>query len=59
MSLKLVISNLWKGYGDKTVLKDLSYVFDEKKVYVVMGPNGSGKTTFLKICALLETPDKG
>lgn len=59
MSLKLVISNLWKGYRDKTVLKDLSYVFDEKKVYVVMGPNGSGKTTFLKICALLETPDKG
>ncbi|WP_022856119.1 ATP-binding cassette domain-containing protein [Thermodesulfobacterium thermophilum] len=59
MSLKLVISNLWKGYGDKTVLKDLSYVFDEKKVYVIMGPNGSGKTTFLKICALLETPDKG
>lgn len=59
MSLKLVISNLWKGYGDKTILKDLSYVFDEKKVYVVMGPNGSGKTTFLKICALLETPDKG
>jgi tungstate transport system ATP-binding protein len=59
MSLKLVISNLWKGYGDKTILKDLSYVFDEKKVYVIMGPNGSGKTTFLKICALLETPDKG
>ncbi|MCU4139016.1 MAG: ABC-type sugar transport system [Thermodesulfobacteria bacterium] len=59
MDLKLIVSKIWKVYNNKPVLKDLSFIFDRKKIYVIMGPNGSGKTTFLKICALLEIPDKG
>jgi len=59
MALELIVSKIWKIYNGRPILRDLSFVFDKKKIYVIMGPNGSGKTTFLKICALLETPDKG
>ncbi|PMP68071.1 MAG: ABC transporter ATP-binding protein [Thermodesulfobacterium geofontis] len=59
MALELLVSNIWKIYDNKPVLKDLSFVFNKKKVYAIMGPNGSGKTTLLKICALLEKPDRG
>jgi tungstate transport system ATP-binding protein len=59
MALELAVSNIWKIYNNKSVLKDLSFTFDKKQIYAIMGPNGCGKTTFLKICALLEKPDKG
>lgn len=59
MALKLIVSNIYKSYNDKFVLKDCSFCFDHSGVYVLTGPNGSGKSTFLRICALLENPDSG
>lgn len=59
MSLILSISNIYKSYNGKTVLKDCSFSFDETGIYVLMGSNGSGKSTLLRIFALLEPPDKG
>ena len=35
-------------YGDKWVLKDLNFKIDEGEIVTVVGPNGSGKTTFLR-----------
>ncbi|MFZ6017595.1 MAG: ATP-binding cassette domain-containing protein [Nitrospirota bacterium] len=59
MSLRLVVSNIYKNYNGKTVLKDCSFSFDGSGIYVLMGQNGSGKSTFLRICALIENPDRG
>jgi tungstate transport system ATP-binding protein len=59
MNLILSISNIYKSYNGKTVLKDCSFSFDETGIYVLMGSNGSGKSTLLRIFALLETPDRG
>ncbi len=59
MNLSLSISSVSKSYNGKTVLKDCSYCFDSGGIYVLMGANGSGKSTFLRICALLEEPDRG
>ncbi|BCB96755.1 ABC transporter ATP-binding protein [Dissulfurispira thermophila] len=59
MSLVLKVSNISKSYNGKLVLKDCSYCFDMGGIYVLMGANGSGKSTFLRICALLEEPDRG
>lgn len=57
--MKLVISNIRKTYGDRTVLKDCSTTFDGSGVAVLMGPNGCGKSTLLRICSLLEPADGG
>ncbi len=59
MNLKLVVSNIFKSYDGKPVLKDCSFSFIKSAAYVLTGPNGSGKSTFFRICALLEEPDGG
>ena len=59
MGLRLNVSNISKSYNGKTVLKDCSFSFDKAGVYALMGQNGAGKSTFLKICSLLENPDGG
>jgi len=41
------------------VLQGCSWSFDRSGIYVLTGANGCGKSTFLRICALLEQPDKG
>jgi len=57
--VKLIVSHIVKTYGGRTILNDCSYVFDRTGTYVLMGPNGCGKSTFLRICALLEQQDSG
>ena len=44
--MEFVISHLVKSYGSKQVLKDVDFVFEEGKIYGLLGRNGSGKTTF-------------
>ena len=44
--MEFVISHLVKNYGSKQVLKDVDFVFEEGKIYGLLGRNGSGKTTF-------------
>lgn len=44
--MNLVIQNLTKSYGEKEVLKDINFTFEEGKIYGLLGRNGVGKTTF-------------
>lgn len=44
--MKLEIKNLNKSYGNKEVLKDINFTFEEGKIYGLLGRNGAGKTTF-------------
>ena len=59
MSLFLGLTNVSKQYEGKSILRDCSYSFDEVGIYGLIGPNGGGKSTLLRICALLEDPDQG
>ena len=57
--MKLTVSHIVKAYQARTILRDCSFSFDKAITYVLMGTNGSGKSTFLRICALLEKQDSG
>ncbi len=44
--MKLEVNNLNKSYGKKQILKDISFTFEDGKIYGLIGRNGAGKTTF-------------
>ena len=44
--MKLIIKNLTISFGEKVVLKDIDFTFEEGKIYGLIGRNGAGKTTF-------------
>lgn len=50
---------LTKNYGAKTVLDSIDLTIEPGRIVGLLGPNGSGKTTFLKIAAGLLTPSAG
>jgi ABC-type multidrug transport system ATPase subunit len=47
------------GYGNTTVLKNLSLTLKSGKIAGIRGPNGAGKTSFLKLCLGLLRPRSG
>ncbi|TYS14127.1 ABC-F type ribosomal protection protein [Rossellomorea vietnamensis] len=52
-------SGLTKRYGDKTILKDADLMIPYGERVGLLGPNGSGKTSFLKMLLGEELPDQG
>lgn len=55
----LKVNNLRKKYLTKTVLDNLNLTLIEGKIYGLLGPNASGKTTLLKLIAGLTQPTAG
>jgi macrolide transport system ATP-binding/permease protein len=56
---RLRAEGLRKAYGELVVLDDVSLELGPRSRIVLVGPNGTGKTTLLKILAGLATPDAG
>jgi len=57
--MSLVLNNIYKSFGDLTVLQGLSMQLEENKLICILGPSGCGKTTLLNIISGVFTPDKG
>lgn len=57
--LAIDVSNLTKRYGDKTVVDHLSMQVKRGEIFGFLGPNGSGKTTSIRMMCGLLTPDAG
>lgn len=55
----LECSNLKKMYLNKTAVEDISLSLEKGKIYALLGPNGSGKTTFMKMVSGLVKPTQG
>jgi len=59
VTLAIDVRGLNKSYGGKRVVRDVSLAIEEGRICGFLGPNGSGKTTTLRmICGLLR-PDSG
>ena len=59
MSLAVDVRGLNKSFGDKHVVQDLSIQVEQGRITGFLGPNGSGKTTTLRMLCGLLTPDSG
>jgi ABC-2 type transport system ATP-binding protein len=57
--LVIDVKNLNKSFGDKRVVKDFSIQVPRGRITGFLGPNGSGKTTTLRMLCGLLTPDSG
>ncbi len=53
------VRNLVKRFGDRTVVDHVSMAVGEGEIVGFLGPNGSGKTTTIRIMCGLLTPDEG
>ena len=52
-------SGLSKGYGDRLLIEDLSFLLPPGGIVGVIGPNGAGKTTLFRMIVGDEAPDSG
>jgi len=59
VQLPLVIKELTFSYDKKEVLKGIGGTFYEGTLYSIVGPNGSGKTTWLKLIAGINKKQRG
>ena len=55
----IAVRNLVKRFGDKTVVDHVTMTVAEGEIVGFLGPNGSGKTTTIRIMCGLLTPDAG
>jgi ABC-2 type transport system ATP-binding protein len=53
------VSGITKKFGDKTVVNGIGLQVRKGGIYGFLGPNGSGKTTFIRMLCGLLTPDAG
>jgi energy-dependent translational throttle protein EttA len=51
--------HLFKGYGDRLLMEDLSFRLPPGGIVGVIGPNGAGKTTLFRMLTGQEKPDSG
>lgn len=53
------LSGLWRNYGERSALSDVSLSLPRGRTLVVFGPNGAGKSTLLRVLATLLRPHAG
>jgi molybdopterin-binding protein len=59
MTVTAKLKDVTKAYSNKLVLDTINLQIHEGEILALLGPNGSGKTTILKILAFIENPTSG
>lgn len=57
--LAIEVENLWFSYHEHLILRDIRLSIKEGDFVAVLGPNGGGKTTLLKLLLGILKPDRG
>ncbi len=55
----LALKGVWKRFGRDWVLRDVSLAVTAGEAVALLGPNGVGKTTLLRVAATLTRPQRG
>lgn len=55
----LIANNIYKSFGAVQALKNVSFEVAPSQIHCLVGENGSGKSTFVKVIAGVMHPDKG
>lgn len=55
----IAVKNLTKSYKENSVLKGVSFTVPKGSIFALLGSNGAGKTTIVKLLATLLRPDGG
>lgn len=53
------VNQLSKSFGQKEILKEISFSVEKGEVIAIIGPSGSGKSTLIRCLNLLELPNSG
>ena len=53
------MNHVHKSFGDHTVLADVSFTVEDRKIFGLLGPSGAGKTTIINILTGQLEPDAG
>jgi ABC-2 type transport system ATP-binding protein len=59
MTPAIVLQNLTKRYGDRTVVDHLNFSIAQGELFALLGVNGAGKTTTIKMLSCLTKPTEG
>ena len=59
MASYLQVENISKSYGDRTLFENISFNINEGDKIALVAPNGTGKSSLLKILAGIELSDRG
>ncbi len=55
----ITVTNLKKSFSDLEVIKDITTVIERGEIVTIIGPSGTGKSTFLRCLNLMEIPTDG
>lgn len=59
MAQAIVLDHVWKFYGDYAAVRDVTFSVTQGSCCALLGRNGAGKTTVLRICAGLSSYERG
>ena len=59
MSAAIELQSVYKRYGPKTIIHDVSFSVEPGEIVGFLGPNGAGKTTTMRMIAGFTTPSSG
>ena len=53
------VTHIYKQFGNKTAVKDISFTIKQGEIFGLLGPNGAGKTTIIRMMTTLLHQDTG